>query len=408
MNNSRRLLFTFVCFAATLHDIVAVPLQTGHSGILRRHREADLDPSVETETTASAVGEYLELSALCVTQGNTRRCTWAMNSTDSAPANYPYLADSLYYGPPGIAVFLTQLARGTNDLDEKSRWVSLAAAALNHTIYKLPALLASYGPNAGFYYGLMGISWGLRSASADLADQPGYMNYINAARVIEEHILSSVRPFASGKGLVLWNNTDVAHGAAGAGLALLSAAREEGRTEHGQRLRQAAVNAADWLLSVAERDPRDGSLRWWRGPDTDGSHETDDFFSTFCCGTAGVGYFLADMASDSENSSSDRARYLDAAQMAGEHLKRHLVWQDKTNTRLLLPHSDGMDAEDAVYYLGWCGGPPGWARLLYRLVQLDLANRDMWIRYMAGAVRALIVEFEGQHLSETGGMAAPG
>ena len=51
---------------------------------------------------SAALGTARWINATCL-RGDGGSCSWAMNSTDDAPRNYPYLASSLYYGPPGVA-----------------------------------------------------------------------------------------------------------------------------------------------------------------------------------------------------------------------------------------------------------------------------------------------------------------
>ena len=52
------------------------------------------------------IGLWLNATCACDQQHG---CRWPMNSTDASPLAHPYLADSLYYGPLGVAIFLQQL-----------------------------------------------------------------------------------------------------------------------------------------------------------------------------------------------------------------------------------------------------------------------------------------------------------
>jgi hypothetical protein len=61
-----------------------------------------------------------------------------------------------------------------------------------------------FGNNAGFYYGLAGIAFGLRATGPQL---PGAPRYNTAVSMLEERVLS-VAPFAP-EAAALWNNTDV-------------------------------------------------------------------------------------------------------------------------------------------------------------------------------------------------------
>ena len=53
---------------------------------------------------------------------------------------------------------------------------------------------------------------------------------------------------------------------------------------------------------------------------------------------------------------------------------------------LLVPHADA-GAQRSLYYLGWCGGPAGWARLFVALYATDGSSR--WLDELEAAVKAL-------------------
>ena len=320
-------------------------------------------------------------------------CHWPMNSTDGAPQNYPFLSESLYYGTPGSSLFFATLARAVGD----DRWRAVAEEALDHTVARLNDTVKAFGPNPGFYYGLLGIAYGLRAANTSARHR-------TAAASIEMHVLSTVEPFATASSsTTLWNNTDVAHGVAGAGLYLLWAAHNGADVT---QIIQPLVRAADWLLDVAEATP-DGGLRWYRGVDTDGVH-AGQYFPTFCCGGAGVSFFLATLADALPQLGGGEAastRFLDAAKRGAAHAMAEAYWIHGTaveeeftvansnssneladsSAALLLPHAE-EGAGRKLYYLGWCGGPPGWARLF---VALWHATADaQWLDRLTAAVRA--------------------
>ena len=299
-------------------------------------------------STAAAIAAWLNATSICG-----EGVCWAMNSTDNAVREHPELGASLYYGSPGVAIFLSQLA------EVEPVWSVLAAKALDSTAQSVPATLSSYVNNVGFYYGLAGVAFGLRNG-ASLPDAPRYRA---AASELEERVLS-VAPF-SPAALALWNNTDIAHGAAGTGLYLLwAAATDERDPARRSRLHTAAIEAARWLIARSESAPG-GGLRWARGPDTDGKH-AGQYFPTFCCGTAGVAFFLAQLAQQSGVPMSDslRASLLEHAIGGAEHVLR-LGYAPLERT-LLIPHQD-EGAGLHYYYQGWCGGAPGWARLFVSL-----------------------------------------
>jgi len=329
---------------------------------------------------ALAAAELLEKSAVCTNTSSGRACHWMMNSTDDAPKNHPYLANSLYYGSPGLAIFFMQAADA--DHQGRSRWESASAAAVQDIRQGSQSSISKYGANAGFYYGLSGLAFGIRaSGKAGLE-----------ASEIEEYILTQVAPFSAASDAVLWNNTDVAHGAAGTGLYLLWAARKASGSS-ARALFAGALRAGKWLLQRAEAASatQGGGLRWARGPDTDGDHG-GLYFPTFCCGAAGVGYFLATLglAMDEFGLAADegsqlREDLLSAARKAGEHVLGLAVAPEPG--MLLLPHGEAPP-DTSFYYLGWCGGAPGWARLFVKL--WETTGEDRWLRSLEDAATGLI------------------
>lgn len=315
---------------------------------------------------ALSAAEWLEGTARCRGTSRGRACSWPMNSTDDAPANYPYLSTSLYYGSPGIAIFLAQAGDATSG-EQQRRWQDLSRAALEDVRAGVPGAIASYGPNVGFYYGLAGLAFALRATSQSWPDAAAFAA---AAAELERHIFT-VAPFAESPTATLWNNTDVAHGAAGTGLALLWASRAGS-----EALRQGASRAGRWLLTRAEAAA--GGLRWARGPDTDGEH-AGAYYPTFCCGTAGVGYFLAELSL-----AADEPGLLEAARAAAGHVLA--VASAPRPGTLLLPHGE-QAPDNALYYLGWCHGPPGWARLFVKL--WEVTGEEVWLQRLAQAAKAV-------------------
>ena len=320
---------------------------------------------------ALGTAAWLTSTAECKLLNSTTCCAWPMNSTDGAPQAFPYIKDALYYGPSGVALFLAQATEAAPQPTIKAQLTQLTASALDQTVTTLPALLKAFGPNIGLYYGLAGIAFGLRTAGSGL---PREHTYVHAAMQIESHILS-IAPFSSEHGAPLWNNTDIAHGAAGAGLYLLHAA-DRSSPKHAALLQEAALRAGKWLLNVAEK--ASVGVRWWRGPDTDGTH-TNQYFPTFCCGTAGVGYFLSQLAKVDNNTVTAAA-----ARQAAEHVLATAVQKDGN---LVVPHEEEGSGEQQ-YYMGWCGGAAGWSRLF--VAMWEQTKEQKWIDAIEKAVHGVI------------------
>jgi lantibiotic modifying enzyme len=87
------------------------------------------------------------------------------------------------------------------------------------------------------------------------------------------------------------------------------------------------------------------------------------FMPNFSHGTAGVSYFLAELY----HSTGDQ-RFLNVAIQGAEHLLAIA-----NDSGLVYHHEpDGLD----LFYLGWCHGPAGTARLFYTLYKLT--GNDTW------------------------------
>ena len=99
----------------------------------------------------------------------------------------------------------------------------------------------------------------------------------------------------------------------------------------------------------------------------------------FSHGTAGIAYFLAALYEETR----DR-RFLDAA-VAGA---RYLQSVAKTEGDVCLVFHNEPDGKD-LYYLGWCHGPVGTARLFFRLYQVTKDREWLtWVQKSAQALRA--------------------
>ena len=163
--------------------------------------------------------------------------------------------------------------------------------------------------------------------------------------------------------------SDVISGTSGIGLYLLSAARDLERAD----ARDLAAAAGRRL--VAQGMAAEGGLKWAMQPSNPAR-----LYPNFSHGTAGIAYFLATL----HEATGDRA-FLDAS-LAGA---RYLLKVAKTDGDQCLvfhhePEQDGLD----LFYLGWCHGPAGTARLFHRLA---VVTRDPewrgWVDRAANGIR---------------------
>jgi lantibiotic modifying enzyme len=135
--------------------------------------------------------------------------------------------------------------------------------------------------------------------------------------------------------------------------------------------RALAIRAGVRLIDLGE--VARGGARWAR--ETTGSARHTPNFSN---GTAGIAYFLATLYKVTRE-----PRFLDAA-VAGA---RHLLAIAKTEGDICLVPRDQPDTIE-LFYLGWCHGPVGTARLFY---QLSVVTGDeTWMTWVKKAANGIL------------------
>jgi lantibiotic modifying enzyme len=261
----------------------------------------------------------------------------------------------LYTGMPGVVLFYLELGHATGD----QAAIAEAAAGADY----LAASLARDDDvaDAGLYTGLAGIAYTLalayRQTQRDgLADA--------AARALAR-LRAAAKP--EGRG-VAWNDsTDIISGSAGIGLFLLWAYEQLGESWAIDLAAAAGRRLIE--LGVPER----GGLKWLIGPGVARN------YPNFSHGTAGVSYFLASM-----HEATGEAAFLDAARAGATYLQA-LATPTANGGRMIF-HSEPDNEQ--LYYLGWCHGPVGTARLFHRLGQLTDAS--LYRDYVARLEQAII------------------
>ncbi len=306
--------------------------------------EASLQPRPWL-TEAQGAARWLRSVAMPTTTG----LAWAGTPGPDAPA-----ITNLYSGSAGVVLFFLELHHATGDPND----LAAARAGADWLASRIES-----ERDAGLYTGLSGLGFALTQTWKATGDA----RYRDAANRVVDRIAAAARTVGDG---VEWSPvSDIISGTAGIGLYLLSAARDLARPD-AQAL---AVRAGRRLL--AQTIAAEDGVKWAMVPD-----KPARLYPNFSHGTAGVAYFLATLG----QATGDRA--FTTAALAGA---RYLLKVAKTDGDVCLvfhhePEADGLD----LFYLGWCHGPAGTARLFHRLAAVtgDRAWRA-WVARAAKGIR---------------------
>ena len=294
---------------------------------------------------AQGVAKWLRNVEIPLTTGT----GWAATPGPDAPQ-----VQNLYSGSAGVVLFFLELHNVTglaSDLEPARLGARSLAVTLDNE------------RNPGLYTGVAGAGFTLTEVWKATKDT----FYRDAANRTVDRLKAMARPVGDG---VEWSPvSDIIGGTAGVGLYLLYAARELNRPD----ARELAEAAGRRL--IAQQMPVEGGVKWAMTPD-----KPTRLYPNFSHGTAGIAYFLATLGQE-----TGRREFTSAA-LAGA---RYLLKAAKTDGDVCLvfhhePEADGLD----LYYLSWCHGPAGTARLFHRLAAVT-GDRDWreWVRKSANGVR---------------------
>ena len=266
------------------------------------------------------------------------------------PRDPKTISTALYTGSPGVVLFLLELHAATGD----AAYLADARRGADELMTKVLS-----EAEMGLYTGVAGLGFTLGETWRATKDDKYRKAALSTVRILSE------KAGTVGKG-VQWNPTsDIIAGGAGIGLYLLYAAdilKDAGA-------RALAVRAGDRLLDLGQADK--GGTKWAMTP------ATPRLMPNFSHGTAGIAYFLATLYK-----ATREPRFLDGA-LAGA---RYLQAIAKTEGDICLVQHNQPDGLD-LYYLGWCHGPAGTARLFYQLAQVTGDKAWMsWVQKAANGV----------------------
>ena len=248
------------------------------------------------------------------------------------PGETDTVQENLYSGTPGVVLFFIEAWSSTGEV----RYLDTASAGAEHL---LAVLEGEQG--CGLYEGVAGIGFALEEAYRATGRKDFREGALRCLRLIEE------RAVEAGAGVEWGGTTDVISGAAGTGLFLLYAA---GEMEQPEALELAAA-AGRRLAEVAIET--EGGLKWAMHP------EYPRLMPNFSHGTAGVCYFLTRL-----HEATGDEEFLRAA-IAGARYLQSIAVTDGGACLVFHHEPDGTD----LFYLGWCHGPVGTARLFVELAR---------------------------------------
>jgi lantibiotic modifying enzyme len=265
---------------------------------------------------------------------------WPADPRDPKSVQY-----DLYNGMPGVVLFHIELFDATGD----RAWLDDAQLGANELIAQLPAM--QQGNAAGLYEGLAGAAFVLEETHRATGDG----KYRDAAKMAIGIIHTIAQKSATG---AAWTGpsatNDIISGSAGIGLTLLWADERWGDSES----RALALAAGRQLLDAGI--PEKGGTKWAVSP------QMKNLYPNFSHGTAGVGFFLARLY----RLSSDRGMY--AAALSAARYLDAVANHDSEGLKVFHHEPGGED----LYYLSWCHGPAGTARLFNELAMIS--PRGKW------------------------------
>lgn len=284
---------------------------------------------------------------------------WMNGTAVSLPEGLAWPADpqdpksvnsTLYAGNPGVVLFYLELYAATGDKD----YLKKACAGADWLIAGLPK-----EKTMGLYEGIAGIGFALEEVYRASGEEKYRRAFLRCLDLIHQ----SARK--AGQGLEWDGTTDIISGSAGTGLFLLYASSELAD----KSLLDLAYKAGDRLIELGK--PENGGFKWAM------DEKFPRLMPNFSHGTAGIAYFLATLYEKTKQEA-----YLDAA-LAGS---KYLLSIAKTDGDACLIFHNEPDGKN-LYYLGWCHGPVGTARLFYRLSKATAETSWLdWVKRSANGI----------------------
>lgn len=276
---------------------------------------------------------------------------------------------SFYHGVPGPILFFLELYKATkneeyrNNTEKGAGWLISKAIKENGGFY-----WSDYSrngkpvPDAGLYTGTAGVGTVFLELYQHLDDDT-YKKYAKGAA---DWLAANAREMK--KGGISWNGvTDIISGTAGTGFFLINAAEKLNNRGY----LETAEKAGDFLIGEAVDDPP--GKKWKAFPNY------TRIYPNFSHGTSGISYYLALLYEKTRDE-----KYLNVALEGAKWLEAHETEHSGEGHAWYHHEPDGKD----LYYVGWCHGPAGTARLFYQLYKVT--GEEKWMQWVKGCADWLL------------------
>jgi lantibiotic modifying enzyme len=260
---------------------------------------------------------------------------------------------TLYSGMPGVVLFFIELHRATGRAEDLAE----ARAGADHLLATLDTK-----PESGLYTGVAGTGFVLGETFKATGDTRYRDGTRRAVELLQKLAVSK------GAGVEWTPVTDIIGGSAGTGLFLLYAARELKMPE----ARDLAAKAGRRLIELGQAEA--GGTKWPMSP------QMARLMPNFSHGTAGIAYFLARLYEETKDNA-----FLDSAVSGARYLQA--IAKTDGDMCLIFHHEPEADGKN-LYYLGYCHGPAGTARLWYQLAKVT--GDKQWTEWVHKSARGIM------------------
>lgn len=310
-------------------------------------------PKEQYLTAARQAANWLESLA----KGQPTGLVWPDNPEKVAHKSLTALVPgtSLYSHSPGVILFFLEAYHVTGE----THFLHTACRGADFLLTTIPEKTGE-NTDFGLYTGISGTTFVLEECYRASSKT----KYLRGVQKCVELIKTNSKTIGSGKDWTKY--TDIISGSAGTGLTLLYLSKHLNRPD----LLTLAKQAGHRLIELAIPD-KDG-LKWKIFP------EYEKIMPNFSHGTAGIAYFLATLYQRTH-----QKKFLDAA-LAGARFLLSIATQ-KNDSCLIFHHDNGGEN---LFYLGWCHGPPGTARLFYRLY--EITGDNFWKKWFKKSANAIL------------------